>query len=71
MNDVPPNLESALKAAGLSEFFAGCTNSHRREYLRWIGEAKREETRKKRIGKAMKMLSDKRAEENARTKKKA
>jgi uncharacterized protein YdeI (YjbR/CyaY-like superfamily) len=69
MNDVPPDFASALKASGLSEFFAGCTNAHRREYLRWISEAKREETRKERIEKAMKMLSNKRTEENARAKK--
>jgi uncharacterized protein YdeI (YjbR/CyaY-like superfamily) len=71
MNDLPPDLAVALKAAGLSEFFTGCTNAHRREYLRWIGEAKRDASRKERIEKAMKMLSDKRKEEDARTKKKA
>ena len=69
MNDVPRDLATALKAAGLSEFFAGCTNAHQREYLRWIGEAKRAETRKERIGKAMKMLSAKHTEESARAKK--
>lgn len=69
VNDVPADFLEALKAAGLSEFFAGCTNAHRKEYLRWIGEAKRTETTKVRIGKAMKMLSDKQAEETARAKK--
>lgn len=71
MNEAPIDLADALEAAGLSEFFAGCTNAHRKEYLKWISEAKRLETRKERIGKAMKMLSAKRSEENARKKKRA
>ena len=71
VNDMPSDFAEALKAARLSDFFAGCTNAHRREYLKWIGGAKREETRKERIWKSIKMLSDKRTEENARTKKKA
>lgn len=70
MNDTPPDLTAALSAAGLSAFFADCTNAHRNEYLRWIGEAKRDETRKDRIAKTVKMLSEKRAAEDARVKKK-
>lgn len=69
MNDVPPDLEKALAEAGLAAFFAECTNAHRKEYLRWIGEAKREETRKARIAKTAEMLAEKRAEEAAREKK--
>jgi uncharacterized protein YdeI (YjbR/CyaY-like superfamily) len=68
MNDTPPDLAAALKTAGLADFFAGCTPAHRREYVRWIGEAKREETRKARIGKAVTMLADKCTEEKARVK---
>jgi uncharacterized protein YdeI (YjbR/CyaY-like superfamily) len=67
MNDTPPDFDAALAAAGLAEFFAGCTPAHRREYLRWIGEAKRAETRKARIGRAIAMLKDRCAEETART----
>jgi uncharacterized protein YdeI (YjbR/CyaY-like superfamily) len=70
MNDLPSGFEKALSAAGLSAFFAECTHAHRKEYLRWIGEAKRDETRKDRIGKAVKMLAEKCAAENARAKKK-
>ena len=66
MNATPPDLADALKAAGLSEFFAECTMAHRREYVKWIGEAKRAETRKVRIGKAIEMLSAQRMKENAR-----
>jgi len=72
----PPNAEfpgdfnEALKRAGLVEFFSGCTRPHQREYLKWIDETKRPETRQARIAKAVKMLSDKRAGEKARPKKK-
>ena len=59
----------ALKQAGLDDFFADCTGPHQREYLKWIGEAKRPATRADRIGKTMKLLADKRREETARLKK--
>jgi uncharacterized protein YdeI (YjbR/CyaY-like superfamily) len=65
MSDLPPDFADALKNAGLAAFFADCTNAHRGEYLKWIVEAKRPETRKTRIGKSIKMLSQKRAEEDA------
>jgi uncharacterized protein YdeI (YjbR/CyaY-like superfamily) len=71
MDDTPKDLATALEEADLAEFFADCTGAHRREYLKWIGDAKRAETRKERIAKAVKMLADKSAKENARTKKKA
>lgn len=69
MNNPPQDFADALKNAGLAEFFADCTNAHRNEYLKWIGEAKRPETRRVRMEKAMKMLAKKRAQENARAKK--
>lgn len=69
MNDLPPDLIAALQTAGLAEFFTGCTKAHRREYLRWIDEAKREETRKARIEKTVQMLAAKHAQETARQKK--
>jgi hypothetical protein len=62
MSKIPDDITAALESAGLSD-------AHRREYLKWIGEAKRPETRKARIGQAMRMLSKKRAEEVARAKK--
>jgi uncharacterized protein YdeI (YjbR/CyaY-like superfamily) len=71
MSDLPPDLAQALKAAGLAAFFADCTNAHRNEYLKWIGEAKRPEARKARIEKAVKMISEKSAQENARIKRTA
>jgi uncharacterized protein YdeI (YjbR/CyaY-like superfamily) len=69
MSDLPQDFADALKNAGLGPFFAECTNAHRGEYLKWIVEAKRPETRKARIEKSIKMLSEKRAEEDARARK--
>lgn len=71
MTDIPEDLATALKKTGLTEFFAGCTGPHQREYLKWIGEAKRPETRAKRIDQAMVMLGKKCVEEAARAKKKS
>jgi len=69
MTDIPKDFSDALKENGLEDFFSICTDSHRRAYLKWIAEAKRPETRKKRIQKSMKMLSEKCAERIARSKK--
>jgi uncharacterized protein YdeI (YjbR/CyaY-like superfamily) len=68
MNTVPKDFAAALKANGLAGFFAGCTNAHRLEYLKWIEEAKRPETRKKRIAQAVNMILAKSVEEAARSK---
>ncbi len=59
MKNVPADLLAALKESGLDVFFAGCTAAHQREYLKWIAEAKRPETRKQRIVQAVKMISAK------------
>lgn len=66
MNDLPQDFGDALKSAGLEVFFADCTDSHRREYLKWIAEAKRPETRKARIANAIQGLIEKRAQKDAR-----
>jgi len=66
--EIPKDFSDALKEGGLDDFFSGCTGPHRREYLKWITEAKRPETRKERIEKTVKMLSIKYAEELARSK---
>jgi uncharacterized protein YdeI (YjbR/CyaY-like superfamily) len=65
MNAIPQDFAEALRKAGLADFFSGCTDPHQKEYLKWIAEAKRPETRKSRIAKATQMLSAKRAEERA------
>ena len=55
--DVPVGLQSALAAqpAALA-IYEGLSFSHRKEYARWIADAKREETRERRIGKTVEML---------------
>ena len=47
---VSPDVSEALRAnpAALS-IFEGLPPSHRNEYLKWIDEAKREDTRRRRI----------------------
>lgn len=54
----PADLRAALEAAPESAaFFEGLSYTHRREYVKWIEEAKREETRRSRIAKAVEMLA--------------
>ena len=65
---IPPDFLVALKNAGLADFFADCTGSHQREYLDWISEAKKSETRRNRIEQAVKLLMAKCAEDQARAK---
>jgi len=71
MTTIPEDFSDALKQAGLDQFFSSSVPSHQREYVKWITEAKRSETRKARIDKAVKMLSDKRAEKTSSARKKA
>lgn len=57
--DVPDDLNVALAATPAAAlFFDGLAPSHRYEYLEWITEAKRPETRAKRIGKAVEWLAE-------------
>ncbi|WP_201837249.1 YdeI/OmpD-associated family protein [Microvirga zambiensis] len=58
MMDVPPDIRDALaKDAEARRVFDKLPPSHRREYLRWIEEAKKPETRSKRIGGMMERLT--------------
>ncbi len=50
---MPQDLWSALEREGLHERFAAMSPSHRFEWLRAIGDAKRPETRAKRINKCV------------------
>jgi uncharacterized protein YdeI (YjbR/CyaY-like superfamily) len=68
MIDIPQDFADALEAAKLGDFFRGCASSHQNEYLKWIAEAKRPETRKTRIAKAVRMVSEKYAEKQGRPK---
>jgi uncharacterized protein YdeI (YjbR/CyaY-like superfamily) len=51
---VPDFIERALALHPVAEaFFRGLAPSHRRNYIRWITEAKREETRARRLAQAI------------------
>jgi uncharacterized protein YdeI (YjbR/CyaY-like superfamily) len=63
MDTIPPEFSAALKSAGLEKIFAGCTPAHRREYLKWIGAAKKPATRDARIAQAVKMIAAKQKQE--------
>ena len=54
--EVPDDLRDALAEAGLAEVFAALSYSHRREYVSWIGEAKRAATRAKRIAETIQRM---------------
>jgi hypothetical protein len=54
--EVPEAFASALAEAGLRVRFDRLSYTHRKEYVRWIEEAKREETRERRLAKAVEML---------------
>lgn len=56
---VPKDLAAALKSnARASRVFKEFPPSHRREYVDWIEDAKRDETRQKRIALALEMLTE-------------
>jgi len=57
--DVPPALASALDSdPGARAIFDALAPSHRKEYAAWIAEAKRDETRSRRVEKALSMLHE-------------
>jgi hypothetical protein len=53
---VPAEFEKLLKKEGLLPAFEKLSYSHRKEYCRWITEAKKDETRLRRIEKAADMI---------------
>lgn len=60
---IPEELSEVLsenEAAG--RLFGALPPSHRNEYMRWIGEAKRAETRRRRATKAAEMMVEKHGE---------
>jgi hypothetical protein len=54
--EVPAPFQKLLKQEGLLPFFEKLSYTHRKEYCRWIAEAKKEETRSRRLEKAIEML---------------
>jgi hypothetical protein len=53
---VPPEFEKLLKKEKLWADFEKLSYTHRKEYCRWIAEAKKEETRQNRLAKSIAML---------------
>ncbi|MBV8948285.1 MAG: DUF1905 domain-containing protein [Solirubrobacterales bacterium] len=57
--DVPEALARALKGdPGAMSTFEALSFTHRKEFARWVGEAKREETRDRRVAKTLQMLHE-------------
>lgn len=57
--EVPTDLREALRSDPVAEAaFARLSYTHRREYARWIEEAKREQTRRDRVARALEMLRE-------------
>jgi len=54
--EIPAAFEKLLKREGLLLFFERLSFTNRREYCRWVSEAKKEETRVKRLEAAVVML---------------
>ncbi|GEM_PF-1281005 len=55
---IPKDLKAALsRQPALDSLFSALPYSHKREYVKWINEAKRPEKRQTRITKTLKMLA--------------
>jgi hypothetical protein len=54
--EIPAAFRALLKKEGLLAGFEKLSYTHRKEYVRWIEEAKKEETRQNRMAKAVAML---------------
>jgi hypothetical protein len=55
---VPPDLATALEGAGARGAFDALSYSHRREYVQWVDDAKRPETRTRRIAATVERIRD-------------
>lgn len=56
---IPEDVKKAFSKAKLLPYFESLTFSHRKEYMMWINDAKKEETRLKRINQAIEKLASK------------
>jgi hypothetical protein len=57
--EVPEALRAALAGDGEARAaFEGLAFTHRKEFARWVAEAKREETRDRRVAQTLEMLRD-------------
>jgi hypothetical protein len=57
--EVPEEFQKRLEKEKLLPFFDELSYTHRKEYVRWITEAKKEETRRARFEKAIELLKKK------------
>ena len=53
---VPEDLAAALADGGVRETFDALSYTQRKEYVSWVSEAKRDETRAARVGRAVELL---------------
>ena len=56
--EVPADFAKALEDGGVREDFDALSFTHRKEYVRWIEEAKRDATRQRRLEQAVIMLGE-------------
>jgi len=62
--DVPEDLAAALrKNRGALAHFTAMSASHRREYIEWLVDAKRDETRRKRLATAIEWIGEGKSKE--------
>ncbi|TXR57856.1 YdeI/OmpD-associated family protein [Quadrisphaera setariae] len=54
---VPDDLAAAVEGAGATAFFDQLAPSHRKEWVRWVEEAKKAETRASRVAQAAEALA--------------
>ena len=54
--EVPAEFAEAMNAAAVTAIYEKLSYTHRKEYCRWISEARKEETRARRLAKAIEML---------------
>jgi uncharacterized protein YdeI (YjbR/CyaY-like superfamily) len=54
--EIPPDFKKRMEREKLLPFFESLSFTHRKEYCRWLTEAKKEETRRNRFEKAIDML---------------
>ena len=58
--EIPDEFKEMLSShPDIEAFFINLSYTHRKEYARWISEAKKEETRQRRLKKAVEMLRKK------------
>jgi Domain of unknown function (DUF1905)/Bacteriocin-protection, YdeI or OmpD-Associated len=55
--EVPADFKQAMKEQGVMPLFDRLSFTHRKEYCRWIAEAKKDETRMRRVEKAVELLA--------------